>query len=96
MAQFALPARSKPMEGRHYPAAGNPDKVKTFHIYRWDPEELGEDGQPKNPRIDSFEIDLGKMRADGAGCAPLISKTIWIAPLRYAALAAKGFVVPAP
>lgn len=65
MVEFALPARSKPVEGNLYPAPTGAERVKTFHIYRFDPDDLGEDGQPKNPRIDSFEIDLDK-------CGPMV------------------------
>ncbi len=57
MVEFALPANSKVMKGREYKAQ-NARHVKTFHIYRYDPEDKNTDGAPKNPRIDSYEIDL--------------------------------------
>ncbi len=65
MVEFALPAHSKPVEGKLYPAPTNATRVKTFHIYRWDPDQLDESGNPANPRIDVFEIDLDK-------CGPMV------------------------
>jgi len=62
MAQFRLPKNSRISKGKHYPAQGEVKRVKTFRIYRWDPDS-GE-----NPRIDSYEIDLercGPMVLDG-------------------------------
>ncbi|MGB8182367.1 MAG: succinate dehydrogenase iron-sulfur subunit [Stellaceae bacterium] len=52
MADFFLPKNSKVVEGHHHPAPSGAKRVKTFRIYRWDPEAGG------NPRMDSYDIDL--------------------------------------
>ena len=53
MAEFALPKNSKIKPGgKVHKAAADAKNVKTFKVYRYDPES-GE-----NPRYDSFEIDL--------------------------------------
>ncbi len=59
MATFRLPKNSRIQNGRHFPAAAGARRVKTFRIYRWDPDS-GE-----NPRVDSFEIDLDQ-------CGPMV------------------------
>jgi succinate dehydrogenase / fumarate reductase iron-sulfur subunit len=65
MAEFSLPARSKPTKGTTHKAENGAKNVKTFEIYRFDPEDRDESGQPKNPRIDRFEIDMDN-------CAPMV------------------------
>lgn len=52
MAEFALPKNSKPTQGNYYKAPQGATNVRKFEIYRWNPD----DG--KNPRIDTFEIDM--------------------------------------
>ncbi len=52
MAEFVLPKNSKVRKGRHYAAKPGAKKVRTFHVYRWDPD-TGE-----NPRMDSYEVDV--------------------------------------
>ncbi len=52
MATFTLPKNSKISEGKTYRAPADAKNVKTFKVYRWDPDS-GE-----NPRLDTFEIDL--------------------------------------
>jgi succinate dehydrogenase / fumarate reductase iron-sulfur subunit len=59
MAEFTLPANSRIGEGKTHKAPAGAKRVKTFKIYRWNPD----DGQ--NPRVDSFEIDLDQ-------CAPMV------------------------
>ena len=62
MAEFTLPKNSKIGKGRNVPAPNGATNTKTFHVYRWNPD----DGQ--NPRMDSFEVDLdtcGPMVLDG-------------------------------
>ena len=62
MAEFTLPKNSKIGKGRKVPAPDGATNTKTFHVYRWNPD----DGQ--NPRMDSFEVDLdtcGPMVLDG-------------------------------
>ncbi|MEO6967414.1 MAG: succinate dehydrogenase iron-sulfur subunit [Rhodanobacteraceae bacterium] len=52
MAEFTLPKNSKIKKGRHYAAKPGAKKVRTFHVYRWDPD-VGD-----NPRMDSYEVDV--------------------------------------
>jgi succinate dehydrogenase / fumarate reductase, iron-sulfur subunit len=54
MVELRLPPNSRisKTDGIHHKASEDAKKTKTFNIYRFDPE----DG--KNPRIDSFEVDL--------------------------------------
>src|SRR3954462_14156788 len=59
MAEFALPAYSKIGVGDTYKAPAGATNIKTFKVYRWTPD----DG--KNPRIDTYEVDL-------ATCGPMI------------------------
>ncbi|MEC8585546.1 MAG: succinate dehydrogenase iron-sulfur subunit, partial [Pseudomonadota bacterium] len=49
MAEFALPANSKVKSGTTYKATEDAKRVKTFKIYRYDPD-TGD-----NPRMDSYE-----------------------------------------
>lgn len=59
MAEFRLPKNSRVSKGKHHAAASGAKNVKTFKIYRWEPE-AGE-----NPRLDSYDIDLDK-------CGPMV------------------------
>ena len=59
MVEFNLPANSKIREGKTHPAPAGAGKVKTFKVYRWDPE-TGD-----NPRVDSYEVDLDT-------CGPMV------------------------
>jgi succinate dehydrogenase / fumarate reductase iron-sulfur subunit len=61
MAEFRLPANSrfKDVPGRKHKAPADAKDVRTFRIYRWNP-----DGGEK-PRVDSFEIDLAR-------CGPMV------------------------
>lgn len=59
MVEFNLPPNSRYTKGRHFPAPSGAKKVKTFHIYRYDPDSGA------NPRVDSYDIDL-------AACGPMI------------------------
>ncbi|PHR56435.1 MAG: succinate dehydrogenase iron-sulfur subunit [Robiginitomaculum sp.] len=56
MAQLTLPKNSKITKGKHWPApdGSDPAQVRTFRIYRYDP-----DGGA-NPRWDLFDIDTSK------------------------------------
>ena len=59
MAEFFLPKNSKiTRKGRVHRAEGA-KRIKSFRIYRWDPES----GQ--NPRYDTFELDLDN-------CGPMV------------------------
>ncbi|MCR9177706.1 MAG: succinate dehydrogenase iron-sulfur subunit [Alphaproteobacteria bacterium] len=55
MAEFTLPANSKPKIGNTYPAPDGAKRTKTFKIYRYDPDKS------ENPRIDSYTLDLDDM-----------------------------------
>lgn len=59
MAEFKLPANSVVKEGKTWPAPKGATRIKTFKIYRYDPDS----GQ--NPRWDTYQIDLDK-------CAPMV------------------------
>lgn len=69
MAEFTLPARSKPVKGTHFSAPQGAGNIRAFNIYRWDPADTDETGVPKNPRIDRFEIDLDS-------CGPMVLDAI--------------------
>ena len=55
MAVFTLPKNSKIGRGKTYPAPAGAKNVKTFKIYRWNPD----DGE--NPRTDTYELDMDKV-----------------------------------
>ncbi|NDY94842.1 succinate dehydrogenase iron-sulfur subunit [Wenzhouxiangella limi] len=59
MAEFRLPKNSRINQGRHFPAPEGASNVRTFRVYRWDPDS-GE-----NPRIDSYDLDLDE-------CGPMV------------------------
>lgn len=66
MVEFALPANSKiSKHGKRVKAKEGAKNVRTFNIYRYDPEDKDENGKPKNPHIDSYEIDMDE-------CAPMV------------------------
>ena len=52
MAEFTLPKNSKVKKGQHHAAQPGAKQVRTFHVYRWDPEVGG------NPRMDSYDVDV--------------------------------------
>ncbi|MCA1907843.1 MAG: succinate dehydrogenase iron-sulfur subunit [Magnetospirillum sp.] len=59
MVEFALPANSRVQTGKTHKAPAGAKNVKTFKIYRYDPDS------GSNPRLDSYEIDLDK-------CGPMV------------------------
>ena len=59
MAEFSLPANSRVKPGKTWKAAAGAKRVKTFSIYRWNPD----DGN--NPQTDTYEIDLD-------ACGPMV------------------------
>ncbi len=60
MAQFTLPANAVVRkQGRQHSAPAGANEVRTFHIYRYEPEE-GE-----NPRLDTYDIDATQ-------CGPMV------------------------
>ena len=59
MVEFTLPKNSKIGEGRKIPAPDGATNVRTFKVYRWNP-----DGD-SNPSLDSFGVDLD-------ACGPMV------------------------
>jgi len=59
MVEFTLPANSKITEGETFPARAGAKNTRRFRVYRWNPD----DG--RNPRVDTFEVDLD-------GCGPMV------------------------
>ena len=59
MVQLTLPKNSVPKGGRHHPAPAGSTKVKTFKVYRYDPDS----GQ--NPSWDTYDVDVGQ-------CGPMV------------------------
>jgi succinate dehydrogenase / fumarate reductase iron-sulfur subunit len=59
MAEFTLPANSRVKPGKTYDASAGAKRVKSFNIYRWDPDVGG------NPRTDTYRIDLD-------ACGPMV------------------------
>ncbi|HRD27836.1 MAG TPA: succinate dehydrogenase iron-sulfur subunit, partial [Caulobacter sp.] len=59
MVQLALPKNSRIGKGRHYPAPQGAKRVKTFRIYRYDPEGS------ENPRWDTYDVDVD-------ACGPML------------------------
>ena len=52
MAEFTLPKISKVHEGKHHTAEPGGKNVRSFRVYRWDPDVGG------NPRLDTYEVDV--------------------------------------
>ena len=59
MAEFTLPKNSKITAGKHFPAPSGAKNVRTFKVYRWNPD----DGA--NPRTDTYDVDLDT-------CGPMV------------------------
>ncbi|MBE1237428.1 succinate dehydrogenase iron-sulfur subunit [Phaeovibrio sulfidiphilus] len=59
MAEFLLNKHSRIKKGKEFPAPSGAKNVRTFRIYRWDPE-TGE-----NPRMDVFRLDMDD-------CGPMV------------------------
>ena len=55
MAEFRLPANSRPVKGITHPPPAGAGAVRIFRVYRFDPDS----GQ--NPRIDTFQLDAKSM-----------------------------------
>ena len=52
MAEFTLPKMSKVHEGKHHAAIPGAKNIRSFRVYRWDPDVGG------NPRVDTYEVDV--------------------------------------
>ncbi|MCZ6849367.1 MAG: succinate dehydrogenase iron-sulfur subunit [Alphaproteobacteria bacterium] len=59
MVEFALPRNSKVKQGKTHKAPAGAENVKSFKVYRWDPDK------DDNPRLDTFEVDLDD-------CGPMV------------------------
>ena len=59
MVQLTLPKNSKVQKGRHHPAPEGATKIKTFRVYRYDPEGT------ENPRWDTYDVDV-------EACGPMV------------------------
>ena len=59
MPQFKLPENSRVQPGRSHPAPAGARNLKTFRIYRFDPESS------ERPRVDTYEVDLDT-------CGPMV------------------------
>jgi succinate dehydrogenase / fumarate reductase, iron-sulfur subunit len=59
MVQLTLPANSRVTKGKHYPAPAGAKKIRTFKIYRYDPDT----GQ--NPRWDTYDVAVDQ-------CGPMV------------------------
>ena len=59
MVEFSLPKNSKPTKGKTVKAPAGAKKVKTFKVYRYDPDSGA------NPAIDTFEVDMST-------CGPMV------------------------
>ena len=59
MVEFTLPANSRVHTGKTFKAAAGGTRVKSFTIYRYDPDSS------ENPRLDTYEVDLDK-------CGPMV------------------------
>ena len=63
---FGVSSESRIKQGRTWPAPAGAVRVKSFEIYRYEPDS-GE-----NPRLDTFEVDLDD-------CGPMVlDALIWI------------------
>ena len=63
---FGAPKGSQIKRGRSWPAPEGATRVKTFEVYRYDPDTGA------NPRLDTFEVDLDD-------CGPMVlDALIWI------------------
>ena len=63
MVQFNLPDNSKLTKGDNYSLSETSQNKKIFSIYRWSPDD------DKNPRMDSYEVDLDS-------CGPMVLDAI--------------------
>ena len=52
MAQFSLPQNSKIEVGKYFKDKTNSKNIRKINVYRWDPST------GKNPRVDTFEVDM--------------------------------------
>jgi succinate dehydrogenase / fumarate reductase iron-sulfur subunit len=66
MVEFTLPKNSKVTAGKTWPRHAGAKRQREFRVYRWDPDD------DKNPRIDTYYVDL-----DDCG-SMVLDALIWI------------------
>src|ERR1700712_3356581 len=59
MVQLTLPQNSRPKGGKHFPAPAGSTKVKTFKVYRYDPDA------GVNPSWETYDVDVSQ-------CGPMV------------------------
>ncbi len=59
MVELTLPKNSKIVVGKSWPKPASEEDLKTFKIYRYDPDKSG------NPRLDTYFVDMGD-------CGPMV------------------------
>ena len=59
MVEFNLPRNSRMVTGKTWPKPEGATNVRTFRIYRWDPDS------GRNPQIDSYFVDMDT-------CGPMV------------------------
>ena len=69
MVEFALPKNSKVTKGALHKAPKKAKNIKRFQVYRWNPEDVDKEGNPKNPRVDTYEVDMDS-------CGPMVLDAI--------------------
>ena len=52
MAEFTLPQNSKVGKGKRFPAKAGAKNVRSFKIYRWNPDDAA------NPRLDTYDNEM--------------------------------------
>jgi len=58
MVELRLPPNSTVGKGKTFKAESSAKRKKSFNIYRWNPEDVDDKGVAKNPRLDTYELDL--------------------------------------
>lgn len=67
---FGVPEASRISRGRTWPAPPDAVRIKSFQVYRYDPDPS--DGLASTPRLDTFEVDLDD-------CGPMaLDALLWI------------------
>ena len=52
MAQISLPINSEVNKGKYFKDKSGSKNIRKVNVYRWDPSS------GKNPRLDSYEVDM--------------------------------------
>lgn len=69
MVEFVLPKNSRVTKGKVFKAPKGAKNIKRFKVYRWNPEDVDGKGNPKNPRMDIYEVDMDN-------CGPMVLDAI--------------------